>query len=122
MALAAARIAAERVRLVRLGIIDANGDLVSRELPPDILPESDTSVDTGLNVVASRRERCPLLVGEGGEAMAHEHGVEIGDADGARCRDLDPDRCAVRIEVDVNAVPSSSVFATRAPLARGRYK
>ena len=44
MALAAARIAAERVRLERLGIIDANGDLVSRELPPDMLPESDTTL------------------------------------------------------------------------------
>jgi hypothetical protein len=47
MALAAARIAAERVRLERLGIIDANGDLVSRELPPDMLPESDTTLETG---------------------------------------------------------------------------
>ncbi|MBI4955817.1 MAG: hypothetical protein HY908_27610 [Myxococcales bacterium] len=47
MALAAARIAAERVRLERLGIIDANGDLVSRELPPDMRPESDTTVETG---------------------------------------------------------------------------
>ena len=47
MALAAARIAAERARLEQLGIIDANGDLVSRELPPDMLPESDATVDTG---------------------------------------------------------------------------
>jgi hypothetical protein len=47
MALAAARIAAERSRLERLGIIDANGDLVSRQLPPDMLPESDTTVETG---------------------------------------------------------------------------
>ncbi len=47
MALAAERIAAERVRLERLGIIDANGDLVSRELPPDMLPESDTTLETG---------------------------------------------------------------------------
>jgi hypothetical protein len=47
MALAAARIAAERVRLERLGIIDANGDLVSRELPPDMLAESGTTVETG---------------------------------------------------------------------------
>lgn len=46
-ALAAARIAAERVRLERLGIIDANGDLVSRELPPDMLPDSDTTLQTG---------------------------------------------------------------------------
>lgn len=47
MKLAAERIAAERVRLERLGIIDANGDLVSRELPPDMRPDSDTTVETG---------------------------------------------------------------------------
>lgn len=47
MALAAKRIAAERVRLEGLGIIDANGDLVSRALPPDMLPESDTTLETG---------------------------------------------------------------------------
>ena len=47
MALATSRIAAERVRLQRLGIIDANGDLVSRELPPDMLPESETTLETG---------------------------------------------------------------------------
>jgi hypothetical protein len=47
MALAAARIAAERVRLEWLGIVDANGDLVSRELPRDMLPESDTTLETG---------------------------------------------------------------------------
>jgi hypothetical protein len=47
MALAAERVAAERVRLERLGIIDADGELVSRELPPDILPESDTTLETG---------------------------------------------------------------------------
>ena len=47
MALAAARIAEERVRLERLGIIGANGDLVSRQLPPDMLPESETTVETG---------------------------------------------------------------------------
>ena len=41
MALAAERIAAERVRLERLGIIDENGELISRALPPDMLPESD---------------------------------------------------------------------------------
>jgi hypothetical protein len=47
MALAAARIAAERVRLEQLGIIDANGALRSRELPPDMLPDSDTTLETG---------------------------------------------------------------------------
>lgn len=47
MALAAERIAAERVRLELLGIIDADGDLLSRELPADMLPESDTTLETG---------------------------------------------------------------------------
>jgi hypothetical protein len=47
MTLAAARITAERTRLEQLGIIDTNGDLVSRELPPDMLPESDTTLETG---------------------------------------------------------------------------
>jgi hypothetical protein len=47
MALAAARIAAERVRLERLCIIDASGELVSRELPPDMRPESETTLETG---------------------------------------------------------------------------
>jgi hypothetical protein len=47
MAMAAARIAAERARLERLGIIDAAGDLVSTELPPDMRAESDTTVETG---------------------------------------------------------------------------
>jgi hypothetical protein len=47
MALAAARIVAERARLERLGIIDASGNLVSTALPPDILSESDTTLETG---------------------------------------------------------------------------
>ena len=47
MALATARIAAERAHLERLGIIDANGNLVSTELPSDMLPESDTTLETG---------------------------------------------------------------------------
>ena len=47
MALAAARIVAERSRLERLGIIDASGNLVSTVLPPDMLPESDTTLETG---------------------------------------------------------------------------
>jgi hypothetical protein len=47
MALAETRIAAERVRLERLGIIDAKGDLVSHELPPDMVPGSDTTLETG---------------------------------------------------------------------------
>jgi hypothetical protein len=47
MALAAARITAERARLEQLGIIDANGDLAWRELPPDMLPESEATLETG---------------------------------------------------------------------------
>lgn len=47
MALAAARIAAERARLEHLGIIDASGELVSHELPRDMLPESDATLETG---------------------------------------------------------------------------
>ena len=47
MALASMRIVAERTRLEQLGIIDGNGDLVSTTLPPDMLPESDTTLETG---------------------------------------------------------------------------
>ena len=47
MALAAQRIADERIRLERLGIIDADGNLVSTELTPDMLPESETTLETG---------------------------------------------------------------------------
>lgn len=47
LALAAARITAERERLQQLGIIDAAGNLVSRELPVDMLPGSETTVETG---------------------------------------------------------------------------
>ena len=45
--LATARLAAARTRLERLGIIDAQGNLVSTELPPDMLPDSDTTLETG---------------------------------------------------------------------------
>jgi hypothetical protein len=47
MALASGRIVAERARLERLGIIDASGNLVSTELPPDMRPESETTLETG---------------------------------------------------------------------------
>lgn len=47
MDLAAKRLAAARARLERLAIIDANGDLVSSDLPPDMLPDSDTTLETG---------------------------------------------------------------------------
>jgi hypothetical protein len=47
MALAATRIAAERVRLEDLGIVDKDGALISTVLPPDMIPESDTTLETG---------------------------------------------------------------------------
>lgn len=47
MDLASARIAAARLRLERLGIIDSAGRPVSTELPPDMLPGSDTTLETG---------------------------------------------------------------------------
>ena len=47
MDLAAKRIAVARARLERLKIIDAEGNLVSNELPPDMLPDSDTTLETG---------------------------------------------------------------------------
>jgi len=45
--LAAARLAGARARLERLGIIDADGKVVSTELPPDMLPDSDATLETG---------------------------------------------------------------------------
>ena len=45
--LATARLASARARLERLGIVDADGKLVSPELPPDMLPDSDTTLETG---------------------------------------------------------------------------
>jgi hypothetical protein len=47
MDLAAARIAAARARLERLGIINGEGKLVSTELPADMLPDADTTLETG---------------------------------------------------------------------------
>ena len=47
MALAAARIGAERKRLEHLGIIDASGNLVSTDLPPEMRPDSGTTLETG---------------------------------------------------------------------------
>ena len=47
MDLAAKRIAAARSRLERLKIIDTNGKLLSTDLPPDMLPDSDTTLETG---------------------------------------------------------------------------
>ncbi len=47
MELASARIASARARLERLGIIDTAGKLVSAELPPDMLPDSDTTLEAG---------------------------------------------------------------------------
>jgi hypothetical protein len=45
--LATARLSSARARFERLGIVDAEGKLVSTELPPDMLPESDTTLETG---------------------------------------------------------------------------
>ena len=45
--LGAARLASARARFERLGIVDAEGKLVSNELPPDMLPDSDTTLETG---------------------------------------------------------------------------
>ena len=47
MELASVRIRAARARLERMGIIDAEGKLVSTELPPDMMPDSDTTLETG---------------------------------------------------------------------------
>jgi hypothetical protein len=47
MELASVRVQSARARLERLGIIDANGKLLSNELPPDMKPESDTTLETG---------------------------------------------------------------------------
>ncbi len=47
MALAAVRLAAARTRLERLGVIGADGRPVSSELPPDMLHDSDTTLETG---------------------------------------------------------------------------
>ena len=47
MALAERRLKQARERLTAMGIVDDNGDLRSNELPPDMLPDSDTSLETG---------------------------------------------------------------------------
>lgn len=47
MAVAASRIVAERERLARLGVIDESGNLASSALPSDMLPESETTLETG---------------------------------------------------------------------------
>jgi hypothetical protein len=46
-AMAERRIRQARARLEQMGVIDRDGHLVSRELPPDMLPTSSTSVETG---------------------------------------------------------------------------
>ena len=45
--LAAVRLSSARARFERLGIVDADGKLVSNDLPPDMLPDSDTTPETG---------------------------------------------------------------------------
>lgn len=61
MALATARIAAERKRLERLGVIDAASNLLSTDLPPDMLPESETTLETGCYAVSHPR----MIIGAG---------------------------------------------------------
>jgi hypothetical protein len=46
-AMAERRIQQARARLEQMGVIDGDGHLVSRELPPDMRPTSLTSVETG---------------------------------------------------------------------------
>lgn len=50
-AMAERRIGQARARLEQMGVIDRDGHLVSKELPPDMLPNmlptSSTSVETG---------------------------------------------------------------------------
>ena len=46
-AMAERRIRQARARLEQMGVIDCDGQLVSRELPPDMSPTSLTSVETG---------------------------------------------------------------------------
>jgi hypothetical protein len=46
-AMAERRIRQARARLEQMGVIDREGHLVSRELPPDLQPTSSTSVETG---------------------------------------------------------------------------
>lgn len=47
MALAVARIQNARARMEALGVVDANGEVVPTALPPDMAPESDTTLETG---------------------------------------------------------------------------
>jgi hypothetical protein len=47
MDLASGRILAARARLVRLGIVDDSGAVVSTALPPDMAADSDATVETG---------------------------------------------------------------------------
>jgi hypothetical protein len=45
--LATARLGIARARLQRLGIIDVDGELLSHDLPPDMWPDSDATLETG---------------------------------------------------------------------------
>lgn len=46
-ALAQSRLDQARARLERMGVIDGEGRLVSSAVPADMMPASDTSVETG---------------------------------------------------------------------------
>ena len=45
--LAAVRLSSARARFEGLGIVEADGKLVSSDVPPDMLPDSDTTLGTG---------------------------------------------------------------------------
>ena len=47
MQLAGQRVQAARNRLEHLGVVDADGKLVFTELPSDMRPDSDTTLETG---------------------------------------------------------------------------
>lgn len=47
MAVAAARLASAKARFEQMGVIDRDGKLVSSDLPSDVRPDSDTTLETG---------------------------------------------------------------------------
>lgn len=46
-ALADQRLRSARDRLEKMGVVDKDGELVSHELPPDMQPDSDSTLETG---------------------------------------------------------------------------
>lgn len=109
MALASARIVAERIRLERLGIIDANGDLVSRELPPDMLPDSDTTLEIGGSM---SRPRMIVVAGPPGSGKTRYFPVTALDIDAFNI----DDRCAASF--DQSAGPYLRLAPQKARISR----